>query len=343
MRVSIIIPVYKAAKFVRQAVESALAQPETGEVILIEDDSPDNSLQVCQELARRYDKVKLFRHPDGKNHGAGASRNVGIKKAQFDYIAFLDADDYFLPGRFLIARQLFEEEHSIDGVYEAVGVHFENEDAKKQWRELGAKMLTTMTEYMPPERLFEAQAPIGDSGYTHINGWVVKRCVFKKTGLFDENLRLHQDTAMLIKFAAFGRMMPGRLDCPVAIRRRHSQNRAGISRSPRETYRDRVLMWGTLWKWGRVNLCLPRQKIILKRFVNYAASPYQNHSSHVLSRAQSIRQLLVLLLEYPYLLGKRLFWRKLLKNLMLFVAMSFVGVKRFIVERFGSSGSETLP
>ena len=52
-------------------------------------------------------KVRLLHHPDGKNHGAGATRNVGIKNAKYDYIAFLDADDFYLSERFKVAQQLF--------------------------------------------------------------------------------------------------------------------------------------------------------------------------------------------------------------------------------------------
>jgi len=53
--VSIIIPVYNAANYVTQAVESTLTQPETAEIILIEDGSSDGSLQVCQDLAQKYE------------------------------------------------------------------------------------------------------------------------------------------------------------------------------------------------------------------------------------------------------------------------------------------------
>jgi glycosyltransferase involved in cell wall biosynthesis len=81
MQVSVITPVYNAASFVTQAVESALQQPETAEVLIIEDGSPDNSLEVCQELAKKYEKVKLLRHPNGENRGAGASRNLGMRNA----------------------------------------------------------------------------------------------------------------------------------------------------------------------------------------------------------------------------------------------------------------------
>ncbi len=59
---SVIIPVYNAAAYVRHAVESALAQPETAEVILIEDGSPDNALEICENLASEFEKVKLLRH-----------------------------------------------------------------------------------------------------------------------------------------------------------------------------------------------------------------------------------------------------------------------------------------
>ncbi|MFV9691842.1 MAG: glycosyltransferase family 2 protein, partial [Desulfobacteria bacterium] len=117
MKISVIIPVYNAEKYVRNAIESALQQPETGEILLVEDNSPDNCLQICRDLEKKHEIVELLRHPDGRNHGAGASRNLGIKNAKFDYISFLDADDYYLPGRFEAARRLFEKYHDIDGVY----------------------------------------------------------------------------------------------------------------------------------------------------------------------------------------------------------------------------------
>ncbi len=116
MRISVIIPVYNAEKFVSQAVESALQFDEVFEILLIEDKSPDNALQVCQQLAEKYERVKLYQHPDKENHGAGPSRNLGIEKASGDFIAFLDADDYFLPNRFDSERELFKDS-KVEGVY----------------------------------------------------------------------------------------------------------------------------------------------------------------------------------------------------------------------------------
>ena len=73
MQVSVIIPVYNAENFVSQAVESCLMQPETGEIILVEDASPDKSLEVYEKLESKYRKVRLFRKNDRQNVGAGAS------------------------------------------------------------------------------------------------------------------------------------------------------------------------------------------------------------------------------------------------------------------------------
>src|SRR5687767_10956534 len=107
MKISVIIPVYNAEKYVTQAVESALQFEEVYEVILIEDKSPDNALEVCRQLAEKNDRVKLFQHPDKGNHGAGPTRNLGLENATGDFIAFLDADDYYLPNRFDAEKELF--------------------------------------------------------------------------------------------------------------------------------------------------------------------------------------------------------------------------------------------
>ena len=127
--VSVVIPVYNAAAFVTQAVESALAQPEVREVVLVEDCSPDDSLAVCRQLAEKYPQVNLFQHPGGVNRGAGPSRNRGITKSTCPFIAFLDADDFYLPGRFAAARSVFERQADCDGVYDAVGMYYKTKSA----------------------------------------------------------------------------------------------------------------------------------------------------------------------------------------------------------------------
>ncbi|HED13224.1 MAG TPA: glycosyltransferase family 2 protein, partial [Gammaproteobacteria bacterium] len=103
MKISVVIPVYNAEKYVEYAVKSALQQKEAAEIILVEDNSPDHALKICEKLSNENSQVRLLRHSDGKNHGAGESRNLGIRSARHDYIAFLDADDYYLQNCFAAA------------------------------------------------------------------------------------------------------------------------------------------------------------------------------------------------------------------------------------------------
>lgn len=270
-QVSVIIPVYNAAAYVTQAVESALAQFETAEVLLIEDSSPDNALKVCEELTSKYEKVRLLRHPNGENRGAAASRNLGMRNASSAYIAFLDADDFFLPGRFSKAYELFDENIDCEGVYEAVGMLVESEQSMTRWKESGKVEggLTTIAENIEPANLAEVLI-LGNAGYFHIDGLVVKKSVLEKSGFMDETLVLHQDTEFCVRVAAVSKLYPGRLDRLVAIRRVHDQNRISAPRSQARQFQDRMKYWMSLYRWAKINLDKDKQHLILKSTINFA-------------------------------------------------------------------------
>ena len=246
MKVSVIIPVYNAEKYVTEAVESALMQPETGEVLLIEDKSPDNSLAVCQQLASKYDKVKLFQHPDQGNHGAGATRNVGLLNAKFPYICFLDADDYMLANRFKAAVNTFEQYPDAEGVYDAIGIDFDNEAAKTKWFETRNFSTTTIHKIIPPEEVFYCQT-VGRHGYFHTDGIVLKKGVFDKVGLFDTELKLSQDNHMFVRISALCKLYPGEIERPVANRRVHDENRI-LNNIDKVNYYHKLL-WQKLFFW----------------------------------------------------------------------------------------------
>jgi glycosyltransferase involved in cell wall biosynthesis len=310
-KVSVIIPVFNAANFIRQAVESALIQSQTVEVILVEDGSTDNSWEVCQQIAAEYAKVHLYRHSDGGNHGSGATRNVAIYKSTCEYIAFLDADDFFLPGRFDRVEGMFAADQLLDGVYEAIGTHVEDKDSLQRWMDAGIPLSTlhTMTKRIPPEELF-ATLVIGGSGNFSIIGLVVKRSIFEKTGYFDENLRLHQDIAFIVKAAAVSRLAPGKLDEPVTIRRVHDHNRISAARPKKLIYEVKLKYWYTVWKWSRSHLGKEKQDIILHEMIYYAGNSrrfYRSYSGFLHNQQKRI-QLLWLLSKYPEIVFESLFW-----------------------------------
>lgn len=96
-KVSVIIPFYNRRKEVLRAVKSVLNQTHKNfEIILIDDGSTDDISEI-QQLAEKNNSIKLYHNKE--NRGASASRNVGILKSTGDYIAFLDSDDEFKPGK----------------------------------------------------------------------------------------------------------------------------------------------------------------------------------------------------------------------------------------------------
>ncbi len=277
MKVSVIIPVYNAARYVEKAVTSALDQPETGEVLLIEDGSSDGSLQVCERLAETLPRVKLFRHSGGENRGPAASRNRGILEAQCEFISFLDADDIYLPGRYEVAARIFAENPSVDGVYEATGTHFADESAERRWREqplhcLGP-LLVTLRESVPPEHLFEVLLK-GHSGGPNTDGIVVRRRLFEKTGLFDECLLHHEDPAMWLKMAAVGRLVAGRIDDPVSLRLIHDNNMTWQLTGSYDPYLkefwERMCLWGMQAGLSHKRMGLLRYYQWRARFLGYS-------------------------------------------------------------------------
>lgn len=232
-KVSVIIPVYNAEKFLTKAVEAALAQEEVAEIILVEDASPDESLALCRELEKKYDRVTAHQHPDKKNHGCGASRNYGLSKATFDYITFADADNFLLPNRYKEDKRIFLEDSSVDGVYNSMGVHYYSESAKNTFSETVKLELLTFSEEVPPQEVLSVL--LGShptvSGSWGIDGLTLKKSLFNRSGVFNTNLRLQQDFDLYIKMSMVGKFVAGNIVSPVCIRGVHEQQRSTDSKA----------------------------------------------------------------------------------------------------------------
>lgn len=307
MKVSVIIPVYNAQKYVRLATESALSQEETGEVILVDDASNDNSFDICMQLKKEYKRVKLLTHEGRINCGIGQSRNLGIKAAKYDCIAFLDADDFYLPKRFKNAKELLEKHHDIDGVYEAVSSFFENEEAHSFWLSSSKshqKLLMTLTERVSPEKLFEFYLQ-ENTGWCHLNGITLKKSVFKKIGYF--GTERHEDTVMFVKLSLLGTLIPGTLRYPVSMRRIHTYNNTVNTNS-----KHRLLLWKTLFKWGYKNgISISKLDSLLYKYI-YNQLGLFSPNRFLVRKIKQIAFLFFLCLKYPKVLKQKSFWLFLL-------------------------------
>lgn len=95
--ISVIIPMYNTEAYIRECVDSVLAQTfQDFEIIIVDDCSADGSLALCRELYGENAKVTILQRE--KNGTVGAARNTGIRAARGKYIAFLDSDDLYMPN-----------------------------------------------------------------------------------------------------------------------------------------------------------------------------------------------------------------------------------------------------
>ncbi|AZA81716.1 glycosyltransferase family 2 protein [Chryseobacterium lactis] len=254
--ISVIIPVYNAAEFLKKSVLSALPFEEVKEIILIEDKSTDHSLEVCKRLADQYSKIKLLQHPDKENHGAAASRNLGIEKSTGNFITFLDADDYYLPNRFDAEKTIFDDP-KIEGTFGAVGIEYLTEKGKQEFQsKFSDSSLTTVNYPAEGKEIFRGLlglTPKTFGTFFHLNALTIRKSAIDQYHLrFNEVLRVHQDSDFIIKLAFHSYLKSGIIDEAIAMRGIHDDNRITkiVKYSPQYNQRQ-FLFWNSLYEWSQ--------------------------------------------------------------------------------------------
>ena len=97
--ISIITASYNYENYIKETIESILAQTYSDwEMIIVDDGSKDNSINVIKSYCDRDSRIKLFTHDENKNKGLAATLQLGLKEAKGDWIIFLESDDYIAPN-----------------------------------------------------------------------------------------------------------------------------------------------------------------------------------------------------------------------------------------------------
>ena len=114
--ISVIVPVYNTEKYLDRCIQSILAQTYTDfELLLIDDGSTDLSGEICDKYAEQDSRVKVFHKENG---GVSSARNLGLDKANGDWVTFVDADDWVTT---LYLNNLSDNTNSADFVVSIVG------------------------------------------------------------------------------------------------------------------------------------------------------------------------------------------------------------------------------
>lgn len=200
--VSAIIIFLNMEKFLAASIESVLAQSyEHWELLLVDDGSGDNSTGIARGYAARYPKqIQYVEHPDHQNLGMSASRNLGASKAKGEYIAFLDADDLWLPEKLETHVRILETHPEVGMLFGTCKYWFswtgQPADMKRDY--LPDSRIGTPTLFSPPTLL-----PLFLEGRTEIPppcSTLVRTAAFNEAGGFEETFRgMYEDQAFYAK------------------------------------------------------------------------------------------------------------------------------------------------
>jgi len=191
-RVSIITPFLNAGRFIEESIQSVLAQTyDNWELLLVDDGSTDGSTGIAlQYAAANPDRIRYLSHDDRQNRGASASRNLGARHAEGDYLAFLDADDVYLPRKLEVQVRILDAHPEVAMLYAATEYWYSwsglPDDAGRDWvwRRYGAKPDTVIE---PPKMLVRF---LEDGGTVPCMGGVlVRRGAVQSVGGWEESFR----------------------------------------------------------------------------------------------------------------------------------------------------------
>lgn len=211
--VSVVIPAYNAARFVGQAVRSALDQTYGNrEVIVVDDGSTDDTKAVLSQFAGQV------RYLYQENGGTSAARNTGIRAAQGAFICFLDADDLWASNK-LELQAAFLLEHRDIGLVSGRHENFRDGGAPH------TPFVATQDPARSAARTFPCPAAFLElirSNFIPVNTVMVRKECFEKVGLFDLNLMVAEDWDMWIRISAHFSIAS--LPWVMAKRRLHDSN-----------------------------------------------------------------------------------------------------------------------
>lgn len=183
--VSVVIPTYNLAPFLRGAVEGVRAQgwPEL-EIVVVDDGSTDETAEVLGALAGENANLRWFRQ---ENAGAAAARNRGINESRGEFVAFLDADDVWLPGK--LAAQFEALADKPEAAFSYTDVTLRHPDGRDEDLACGVPGQPLLLQLLGGN-LFATPTVLA------------RRDCFREVGLFDASLRTGEDWDMWMRLAA---------------------------------------------------------------------------------------------------------------------------------------------
>ncbi|MEP6685061.1 MAG: glycosyltransferase family 2 protein [Parafilimonas sp.] len=200
--ISVIIPFLNPGTWLTEAIVSVINQTYTNwELILIDDGSVEQDSNIAIAYSKEFPgKIFYVEHDGHVNKGLTVSRNVGIEKASGELIAFLDADDCWLPHKLTNQLEIFKCFPEVQMICEASCFWYSWKDAHKE--DVVIQIGVPQGIYHPPE-LMKKLYPLGEGQPPCPSGIIIKKEALQRSGGFEERFsgiyQLYEDQAFLSK------------------------------------------------------------------------------------------------------------------------------------------------
>jgi glycosyltransferase involved in cell wall biosynthesis len=187
--VTVVMPAYNASQYLNETIESVLAQTFNDfELIIIDDGSTDNTAEVAAQYCQQDRRVKLFSQA---NQGVSVARNTGIKMAQGEFVAFIDADD-----QWLIDKLASHIKHL--NLNDNLGISFGRVEFLSFDSKPTGKLSNAILSNLKPQHFLYENPTIT------VSNLVVRQEVFQQVGVFDESMKYNEDLDWCLRVMCSG-------------------------------------------------------------------------------------------------------------------------------------------
>ena len=204
--VSVTIPFFNAERFLRETIESVLAQSYAKwELFLVDDGSSDGSSTIAQSYAARYpDKIFYLEHPGRRNLGVNAARNLGARHSRGEFLAFLDSDDIWLPAKLKVNVASMADHPEAGFLFGPTEYWYEWDAEGNNGRKNEVPAVAPGDRLYAPSELLARNMPLGKYGVPCPCSFLVRRWAFERVGGFVEDFnpstyQMYEDVAFLSK------------------------------------------------------------------------------------------------------------------------------------------------
>lgn len=191
--------IYNVERYLREAIDSVLHQTFTNwELLLIDDGSADGSTQIAKQYAAAHStRIRFSEHQEHVNKGLSASRNLGLSIARGELVAFLDADDVWLPNYLEVQVSLLRQKN-VPVICEATE-YWHNWNAPEKENQVVYIGAAQDKLYHPPQLMLELY-PLGKGAAPCMCGIILERELLRRLGGFEDSFRgMYEDQVFLSK------------------------------------------------------------------------------------------------------------------------------------------------